>query len=109
MNGDDKEAFNQRLEIYFNELIATSQLVDKKGTEMSDFELLLGKGAATAYEAAGYSVRTWRHGSKGVVSYGGEEYLVIRTSVRSWRVIHGDESWRFSSQWELLAWFGGML
>lgn len=109
MKGDDKETFNQRLEIYFNELIAPSRLVDKKGIEMTDFERLLGKGAGCAYEAAGYSVRTWRHGSKGVLSYGGEEYLVIRTSVRSWRVVRGDESWRFSSQWDLLAWFGDML
>lgn len=109
MNGDGKESFNQRLEIYFKELIAPSQLIDAKGTEMSEFEILLGKGAGRAYEAAGYRVRTWRHGTKGVLSYDGEEYLVIRTSVRSWRVIRGDESWRFSSQWELLAWFGDRL
>ncbi len=109
MNGDGKESLNQRLEIYFKELIAPSQLIDVEGTEMSEFEILLGKGAGSAYEAVGYSVRTWRHGSKGVLSYGGEEYLVIRTSVRSWRVIRGDESWRFSSQWEMLAWFGDRL
>ena len=107
MKGDDKETFNQRLEIYFNELIATSQLVDKKGTEMSDFETLLGKGAASAYEAAGFSLRTWRCGTKGVLSYGGEDYLVVRYGSRKWEVRRDGEVWWFSSQWELLAWFGG--
>ena len=29
-----------------------------EGTEMSEFEILLGKGAGCAYEAAGCSVRT---------------------------------------------------
>nr|DAK40436.1 MAG TPA: hypothetical protein [Caudoviricetes sp.] len=80
-----------------------------EGTEMNDFETLLGKGAASAYEAAGISLRTWRGGTKGVLSYGADEYLVVRHSSRRWEVRREDRSWRFGSQWELLAWFGDML
>lgn len=43
-----------------------------EGTEMNDFETLLGKGAASAYEAAGISLRTWRGGTKGVLSWFGD-------------------------------------
>lgn len=73
---------------------------------MNNFETLLGKGAASAYEAAGYSLRTWRGDTKGVLSYGGEEYLVIRRSLRKWVVKSEGKFWTFGSQWELLAWFG---
>ena len=77
---------------------------------MNDFETLLGKGAASAYEAAGISLRTWRGGTKGVLSYGADEYLVLRQGPRKWEVrdTDGDSFW-FGSQWELLAWFGDML
>lgn len=70
---------------------------------------LVGKGAAKFYESAGYSVRAWRAGTKGVVSYGGEEYLVVRHGSRKWEVRREGRSWWFGSQWELLAWFGDML
>lgn len=76
---------------------------------MNDFETLLGKGAASAYEAAGFSLRTWRDGTKGVLSYGADEYLVVRHGSRKWEVRHERRSWRFGSQWELLAWFGDRL
>ena len=76
---------------------------------MNDFETLLGKGAASAYEAAGLSLRTWKRGTKGVLSYGGDEYLVVRHGLRKWEVRRDGETWWFGSQWELLAWFGDML
>lgn len=76
---------------------------------MNDFEILLGKGAASAYEAAGISLRTWRGGTKGVLSYGADEYLVVRHSLRRWEVRRDGRSWWFGSQWELLSWFGDML
>lgn len=70
---------------------------------------LVGKGAAKFYESVGYSVRTWRAGTKGVVSYGGMEYLVVRHGSRRWEVRRDGEVWWFGSQWDLLAWFGDML
>ena len=76
---------------------------------MNEFETLLGKGAASAYDAAGIGVRTWRGGTKGLLYYGDEEYLVIRRSLRKWVVKHEGKSWTFGSQWELLAWFGDRL
>ena len=44
-----------------------------------------------------------------MLSYGGEEYLVIRRSLRKWVVKSEGKFWTFGSQWELLAWFGDML
>ena len=76
---------------------------------MNDFETLLGKNAASAYEFAGISLRTWKGGTKGILSYGGEEYLVVRHSLRKWEVRRGGETWWFGSQWDLLAWFGDRL
>lgn len=76
---------------------------------MNDFETLLGKGAASFYEAAGVSLRSWRMGTKGVLSYGSDEYLVVRHSSRRWQVCKDGEVWWFGSQWELLSWFGDRL
>ena len=70
---------------------------------------LVGKGAAKFYEHAGYSVRAWRMGTKGVVSYGGDEYLVVRHGSRRWEVRREGQTGWFGSQWDLLAWFGDML
>lgn len=70
---------------------------------------LVGKGAAKFYEHAGYSVKTWKMGTKGIVSYGGDEYLVVRHGPRKWEVCREGRTRRFGSQWELLAWFGDML
>nr|DAR83812.1 MAG TPA: hypothetical protein [Caudoviricetes sp.] len=81
-----------------------------EGTEMeNEFKSLLGAGAWTWYEASGYSIRTWRGGTKGLLSYGTEEYLVVRHGLRKWEVRRDGEVWRFGSQWELLAWFGDRL
>lgn len=77
---------------------------------MNEFETLLGKGAASAYEAAGISIRTWAAGQRGIVSYGGEEIYVLRKGPRNWEVRDTDgDSFVFGSQWELLAWFGDRL
>ena len=70
---------------------------------------LVGRGAAKFYESAGYSVRTWKMGTTGVVSYGGDEYLVVRHGSRKWEVRCEGRTWWFGSQWELLAWFGDRL
>ena len=70
---------------------------------------LVGKGAAKFYESAGYSVNTWKMGTKGVVSYGSDEYLVVRHGSRKWEVRCEGRTWWFGSQWELLAWFGDRL
>lgn len=79
-------------------------------TEMADMiSSLVGKSAAKFYESAGYSVRTWRSGTNGVVSHGGDEYLVVRHGLRKWEVRCEARTWWFSSQWELLAWFGDRL
>ena len=75
----------------------------------NEFKLLLGAGAWTWYEASGCSIRTWRGGTKGVLSYGAEEYLVTRHGSRKWEVRRDGEVWWFGSQWELLAWFGDRL
>ena len=75
----------------------------------NEFKLLLGAGAGSAYEALGCSVRTWKAGTKGVLSYGADEYLVVRHGLRRWEVRRDGEVWRFGSQWELLAWFGDRL
>ena len=75
----------------------------------NSFKLLFGAGAYTAYEAAGYSLRTWKHGTKGLLSYGSNDYLVVRHGPRKWEVRRDGEVWWFGSQWELLAWFGDML
>ena len=76
---------------------------------MNDFEALLGKGAARFYVEVGYSLRSWRGGTKGLLFYGGDEYLVIRHGLRKWEVCSNGRSWWFGSQWELLAWFGDRL
>lgn len=77
---------------------------------MNYYETLLGKGAASAYEAAGANIRTWRGGTKGLVSYGDGDYMVIRHNLRKWEVSNDDgQTWWFGSQWELLAWFGDRL
>ena len=76
---------------------------------MNDFETLLGKGAASTYEAAGLSLRTWKMGTKGVLSYGTDEYLVVRHGSRRWEVRKDGEVWWFGFQWDLLAWFGDRL
>ena len=47
-------------------------------------------------------------GTKGVVSYGGDEYLVVCHGSRKWEVRREGRTW-FGSQWELLAWFGDRL
>ena len=70
---------------------------------------LVGKGAAKFYETVGYGVRAWCAGTEGVVSYGGDEYLVVRHGSRKWEVRRDGETWWFGSQWELLAWFGDVL
>ena len=70
---------------------------------------LVGKGVAKFYEHAGYSVKAWNMGTKGVVSYGGDEYLVVRHGPRKWDMRYEGRAWWFDSQWELLAWFGDML
>nr|DAX91998.1 MAG TPA: hypothetical protein [Caudoviricetes sp.] len=81
-----------------------------EGTEMeNEFKSLLGAGAWTWYAASGCSIRTWKCGTKGVLSYGAEEYLVVRHSSRKWEVRCDGETWWFGSQWELLAWFGDRL
>lgn len=76
---------------------------------METIKTLLGAGAARFYESAGYSVRTWKRGTKGVVSYGGDEYLVVRHGSRKWEVRCEARTWWFGSQWELLAWLGDRL
>lgn len=70
---------------------------------------LVGAGAAHFYESVGYSVETWNGGLKGIISYGEDEYLVIRHNIRSWEVKSGGRSWHFGSQWEMLEWFGDHL
>jgi len=75
----------------------------------NEFKSLLGASAWTWYEASGCSIRTWKCGTKGVLSYGAEEYLVVRHSSRKWEVRCDGETWWFGSQWELLAWFGDRL
>lgn len=109
MNGTDNKSFSDHLEIYFKELIAPTQLINKKGSEINDFKELLGAGAHTWYMESGCSLQTWKNNTKGVLSYGGNEYLVIRHGSRSWEVSAEGLSWRFGSQWELLAWFGDRL
>ena len=76
----------------------------------NEFKLLLGAGAYTAYEAAGLGLRTWKGGTKGLLSYGSNDYLVLRHGPRKWEVrdMDGDLFW-FDSQWDLLAWFGDRL
>ena len=76
---------------------------------MNDFKTLLGAGAYTWYEESGCSLRAWKAGTKGVLSYGSEEYLVVRHGSRKWEVRRDGETWWFGSQWELLAWFGDRL
>lgn len=77
---------------------------------MEAIKILLGAGAARFYEEAGYSVQTWAAGQRGVVSYGGDEIRVFRRGLRNWEVRDTDgDSFVFSSQWELLAWFGERL
>ena len=76
---------------------------------MNDFKALLGAGAYTWYEESGCSLRAWKRGTKGVLSYGAEEYLVVRHGLRKWEVRRDGEVWWFNSQWELLAWFGDRL
>lgn len=77
---------------------------------MEDIKTLLGASAHRFYEEVGYSVQTYAGGLRGIVSYGGDEICVLRHSLRKWEVrdTDGDSFW-FSSQWELLAWFGGRL
>lgn len=70
------------------------------------FKLLLGAGAYTAYENAGCGLRTWKGGTKGLLSYDSDDYLVVRHGLRKWEVRRDEETWWFGSQWELLAWFG---
>lgn len=75
----------------------------------NEFKSLLGAGAWSVYEALGCSVRVWKAGTKGVLSCGADEYLVVRHGSRRWEVRRDGEVWWFGSQWELLAWFGDML
>ena len=77
---------------------------------MDPIKTLLGTGAARFYEEAGYSVQTWAAGKRGLVSYGGDEIYVLRLGSRKWEVRDTDgDSFRFGSQWDLLAWFGDRL
>ena len=75
----------------------------------NEFKSLLGAGAWTWYEASGCRIRTWRGGTKGVLSYGADEYLVARHGPRKWEMRWEGRAWWFDSQWELLAWFGDRL
>ena len=73
------------------------------------FKLLLGAGAYTSYEAAGCGLRTWKGGTKGLLSCSSNDYLVVRHGLRKWEVRCDEETWWLGSQWELLAWFGDRL
>lgn len=73
------------------------------------FKTLLGAGAYTWYMESGCGLRTWKMGTKGMLSHGGDEYLVLRHGSRKWEVRKDGEVWWFGSQWELLAWFGDRL
>ena len=77
---------------------------------MDAIKTLLGAGASKFYEEAGYGIKTWAAGQRGLVSYGGVEIYVLRHGPRKWEVrdMDGDSFW-FGSQWELLAWFGDRL
>lgn len=77
---------------------------------MESIKALLGAGAARFYEEAGYSVKTWAAGQRGLVSYGGDVIYVLRCGLRKWEVrdTDGDSFW-FGSQWDLLDWFGDRL
>lgn len=77
---------------------------------MDSIKTLLGAGAARFYEEAGYSVQTYAGRLRGIVSYGGDEIYVLRHGTRNWVVRDTDgDSFRFGSQWALLAWFGDRL
>ena len=77
---------------------------------MEAIKTLLGAGASKFYEEAGYSVQTYAGGLRGIVSYGGDEIIVLRHGLRNWEVRDTDgDSFRFGSQWDLLDWFGDRL
>ena len=77
---------------------------------MEHIKTLLGASAYKFYEELGYSVQTYAGGLRGIVSYGGDEISVFRHGLRYWEVCDTDgDSFRFGSQWGLLAWFGDRL
>lgn len=49
-------------------------------------------------------LRTWKGGTKGLLSYGSNDYLVLRHGPRKWEVCCDEEMWWFGFQWS--CWIG---